>query len=159
LLTFIFLLFQIKVGKNVVVPAYSKVSLLEKPSNEDSDEELEYADTNSGVTDSPRKFADPKVSIYCIYEYFHFLLMMMQTCNTHVLLGELCFHVAAFSSMRSNADHPTVESEDEDSGASDVLLYFLMQRFFNACLPLPCWLSGFLGTLVIHLSCPDLCCL
>ncbi|KAM0878894.1 hypothetical protein ACQ4PT_034595 [Festuca glaucescens] len=69
---------DIKVGKNVVVPAYSKVSLLEKPSNEDSDEELEYADTNSGVTDSP-----------------------------------------PFSSMRSNADHPTVESEDEDLGASE----------------------------------------
>ncbi|XP_048536754.1 translation initiation factor eIF-2B subunit epsilon-like [Triticum urartu] len=45
--------FKIKVGKNVVVPAYSKVSLLNKPSNEDSDEELEYADTNSGITDSP----------------------------------------------------------------------------------------------------------
>jgi len=36
------------------VPAHSKVSLLPQPSNEDSDEELEYADTNSGITDSPR---------------------------------------------------------------------------------------------------------
>ncbi|XP_006648090.2 translation initiation factor eIF-2B subunit epsilon isoform X1 [Oryza brachyantha] len=45
--------FKVEVGKNVVVPAYSKVSLLPQPSNEDSDEELEYADTNSGVTDSP----------------------------------------------------------------------------------------------------------
>ena len=64
--TFLFVLFQIKVGKNVVVPAYSKVSLLEKPSNEDSDEELEYADTNSVVTDSPRKSADHKISILFI---------------------------------------------------------------------------------------------
>jgi translation initiation factor eIF-2B subunit epsilon len=46
--------FKVEVGKNVVVPAYSKVALLPQPSNEDSDEELEYADTNSGVTDSPR---------------------------------------------------------------------------------------------------------
>uniref|UniRef100_A0A0E0GEQ0 Translation initiation factor eIF2B subunit epsilon n=1 Tax=Oryza nivara TaxID=4536 RepID=A0A0E0GEQ0_ORYNI len=45
--------FKVEVGKNVVVPAYSKVALLPQPSNEDSDEELEYADTNSGVTDSP----------------------------------------------------------------------------------------------------------
>lgn len=47
-------LIQVEVGKNVVVPAHSKVSLLPQPSNEDSDEELEYADTNSGITDSPR---------------------------------------------------------------------------------------------------------
>ncbi|XP_066328817.1 uncharacterized protein [Miscanthus floridulus] len=45
--------FKVEVGKNVVVPAHSKVSLLPQPSNEDSDEELEYADTNSGITDSP----------------------------------------------------------------------------------------------------------
>jgi len=45
--------FNVEVGKNVVVPAHSKVSLLPQPSNEDSDEELEYADTNSGVTESP----------------------------------------------------------------------------------------------------------
>lgn len=45
--------FNVEVGKNVVVPAHSKVSLLPQPSNEDSDEELEYADTNSGITDSP----------------------------------------------------------------------------------------------------------
>ncbi|KAM3272502.1 hypothetical protein ACQJBY_042566 [Aegilops geniculata] len=70
--------FKIKVGKNVVVPAYSKVSLLDKPSNEDSDEELEYADTNSGVTDS-----------------------------------------APFSSTRSNADHPTIVSKDDELGASE----------------------------------------
>ncbi|KAG2662457.1 translation initiation factor eIF-2B subunit epsilon-like isoform X3 [Panicum virgatum] len=44
--------FNVEVGKNVVVPAHSKVSLLPQPSNEDSDEELEYADTNSGVTES-----------------------------------------------------------------------------------------------------------
>ncbi|PAN08511.2 hypothetical protein PAHAL_1G441300 [Panicum hallii] len=45
--------FNVEVGKNVGVPAHSKVSLLPQPSNEDSDEELEYADTNSGVTESP----------------------------------------------------------------------------------------------------------
>lgn len=45
--------FKVEVGKNVTVPAHSKVSLLPQPSNEDSDEELEYADTNSGVADSP----------------------------------------------------------------------------------------------------------
>ncbi|GJM99533.1 hypothetical protein PR202_ga16641 [Eleusine coracana subsp. coracana] len=45
--------FKVEVGKNVTIPAHSKVSLLPQPSNEDSDEELEYADTSSGVTDSP----------------------------------------------------------------------------------------------------------
>ncbi|GJN34627.1 hypothetical protein PR202_gb23308 [Eleusine coracana subsp. coracana] len=45
--------FKVEVGKNVTIPAHSKVSLLSQPSNEDSDEELEYADTSSGVTDSP----------------------------------------------------------------------------------------------------------
>ena len=73
LIKFLFVPFQIKVGKNVVVPAYSKVSLLNKPSNEDSDEELEYADTNSGITDSPRKSAYPKISVLdhtCIFNLF-----------------------------------------------------------------------------------------
>ena len=73
LITFLFASFQIKVGKNVVVPAYSKVSLPEKPSNEDSDEEFEYADTNYVVTDSPCKYACPKISIIvhtCLFNLF-----------------------------------------------------------------------------------------
>ncbi|KAL6912281.1 hypothetical protein ACP4OV_001086 [Aristida adscensionis] len=44
--------FEVEVGKNVVVPAHSKISLQSQPKNEDSDEELECADTNSGA-DSP----------------------------------------------------------------------------------------------------------
>jgi translation initiation factor eIF-2B subunit epsilon len=52
--------FQVEVGKNVTIPAHSKISLLPQPSNEDSDEELEYADTSSGVTDSPCEYGDSK---------------------------------------------------------------------------------------------------
>lgn len=48
--------FQVEVGQQLVVPAYSKVSLLPQPSMQDSDEELEYADVNSGIIDSPCKF-------------------------------------------------------------------------------------------------------
>jgi translation initiation factor eIF-2B subunit epsilon len=52
--------FQVEVGKNATIPAHSKVSLLPQPSNEDSDEELEYADTSSGVTGSPCDFGGSK---------------------------------------------------------------------------------------------------
>jgi translation initiation factor eIF-2B subunit epsilon len=77
---------QVEVGKNVVVPAHSKVSLLPQPSNEDSDEELEYADTNSGIADSPRKSADPK-NLFDFY--VGRLILFLWPCNLHVLLGEL----------------------------------------------------------------------
>ncbi|KFK36401.1 hypothetical protein AALP_AA4G119500 [Arabis alpina] len=43
--------FKVVVGRDFVVPAYSKVSLLQQPTKEDSDEELEYADSSSGITD------------------------------------------------------------------------------------------------------------
>ncbi|KVH99637.1 translation initiation factor eIF-2B subunit epsilon isoform X1 [Cynara cardunculus var. scolymus] len=41
--------FKVVVGQEFVVPAYSKVSLLPQPVKQDSDEELEYADSNSGI--------------------------------------------------------------------------------------------------------------
>ncbi|GER55176.1 translation initiation factor eIF-2B subunit epsilon [Striga asiatica] len=37
------------IGRGFVVPAYSKVSLLQQPVKQDSDEELEYADNSSGT--------------------------------------------------------------------------------------------------------------
>ncbi|XP_057788646.1 uncharacterized protein LOC131005649 isoform X2 [Salvia miltiorrhiza] len=40
--------FKVVIGQNFVVPAYSKVSLLQQPVKQDSDEELEYADNSSG---------------------------------------------------------------------------------------------------------------
>ncbi|CAH8357971.1 unnamed protein product [Eruca vesicaria subsp. sativa] len=43
--------FKVVVGRGFVVPAYSKVSLLQQPMKEDSDEELEYADSSSGTAD------------------------------------------------------------------------------------------------------------
>lgn len=46
-------LMQVVIGEQFVVPAYSKVSLLRQPINQDSDEELEYAD-DSGVADNSR---------------------------------------------------------------------------------------------------------
>ncbi|KAJ9185907.1 hypothetical protein P3X46_005483 [Hevea brasiliensis] len=44
--------FKVVIGQQFVVPAYSKVSLLQQPTMQDSDEELEYADSNSGILDS-----------------------------------------------------------------------------------------------------------
>ncbi|KAL8090381.1 uncharacterized protein LOC141697203 [Apium graveolens] len=44
--------FKVVIGEQFVVPAYSKVSLLRQPINQDSDEELEYADDSSGVADN-----------------------------------------------------------------------------------------------------------
>lgn len=49
----VILSFKVEVGHKIVVPAYSKVSLLPQPSKQDSDEELEYADANTGVIESP----------------------------------------------------------------------------------------------------------
>ncbi|KAI3853647.1 hypothetical protein MKW98_025164 [Papaver atlanticum] len=43
--------FKVVVGPQFPVPAYSKVSLLPQPTNQDSDEELEYADSGSGILD------------------------------------------------------------------------------------------------------------
>ncbi|KAL5993955.1 hypothetical protein ACLOJK_038312 [Asimina triloba] len=42
---------NVVIGPQFVVPAYSKVSLLHQPSKQDSDEELEYADSSSGVVE------------------------------------------------------------------------------------------------------------
>ncbi|KAJ4966567.1 hypothetical protein NE237_018416 [Protea cynaroides] len=49
----VILSFKVVVGQQFVVPAYSKVSLLPQPINQDSDEELEYADSSSGAVESP----------------------------------------------------------------------------------------------------------
>ncbi|XP_010528820.1 PREDICTED: translation initiation factor eIF-2B subunit epsilon-like isoform X2 [Tarenaya hassleriana] len=43
--------YKVVIGRNFVVPAYSKISLLQQPTEEDSDEELEYADNSSGTAD------------------------------------------------------------------------------------------------------------
>ncbi|KAM3218977.1 translation initiation factor eIF-2B subunit epsilon [Capsicum annuum] len=45
--------FKVVVGRNFLVPAYSKVSLLQQPLKQDSDEELEYADNSSGIMEVP----------------------------------------------------------------------------------------------------------
>lgn len=45
--------FKVVIGRNFLVPAYSKVSLLQQPIKQDSDEELEYADSTSGIPESP----------------------------------------------------------------------------------------------------------
>ncbi|KAG4111443.1 hypothetical protein ERO13_D13G104600v2 [Gossypium hirsutum] len=45
----VILSFKVVVGQQFVVPAYSKVSLLQQPTQQDSDEELEYADSTSGT--------------------------------------------------------------------------------------------------------------
>ncbi|XP_068665360.1 uncharacterized protein [Aristolochia californica] len=49
----VILSFKVAIGAQSVVPAYSKVSLLPQPKKQDSDEELEYADSSSGVLESP----------------------------------------------------------------------------------------------------------
>ncbi|XP_021282066.1 translation initiation factor eIF-2B subunit epsilon isoform X3 [Herrania umbratica] len=47
--------FKVVVGQQFVVPAYSMVSLLQQPTQQDSDEELEYADSSSGNVELPSK--------------------------------------------------------------------------------------------------------
>ncbi|KAG1338014.1 translation initiation factor eIF-2B subunit epsilon [Cocos nucifera] len=58
-------LLMVEVGQKIVIPAYSKVSLLPQPSKQDSDEELEYADANSGVVESPYR-KPPRKRVFCI---------------------------------------------------------------------------------------------
>uniref|UniRef100_A0A5B6ZZC6 Translation initiation factor eIF2B subunit epsilon n=1 Tax=Davidia involucrata TaxID=16924 RepID=A0A5B6ZZC6_DAVIN len=45
--------FKVVIGQQFVVPAYSKVSLLQQPTKQDSDEELEYADNSGGIVEIP----------------------------------------------------------------------------------------------------------
>ncbi|WOL19902.1 translation initiation factor eIF-2B subunit epsilon isoform X1 [Canna indica] len=45
--------FKVEVGRQITIPSYSKVSLRPQPSVQDSDEELEYADENIEVIESP----------------------------------------------------------------------------------------------------------
>ncbi|XP_022965598.1 translation initiation factor eIF-2B subunit epsilon-like [Cucurbita maxima] len=47
----VILSFKVIVGDQFVVPSYSKVSLFQQPTNQDSDEELEYADNSSGIVE------------------------------------------------------------------------------------------------------------
>lgn len=44
---------KVVIGQQFVVPSYSKVSLFQQPTKQDSDEELEYADNSSGIVDIP----------------------------------------------------------------------------------------------------------
>lgn len=44
------------IGQQFVVPSYSKVSLLQQPTKQDSDEELEYADDSNGIVEIPCNF-------------------------------------------------------------------------------------------------------
>ncbi|GLJ49661.1 hypothetical protein SUGI_1053580 [Cryptomeria japonica] len=46
--------FRVVIGQNFTVSAYSKISLISQPTEEDSDEELEYAEAASGATESPK---------------------------------------------------------------------------------------------------------
>ncbi|KAK6119803.1 hypothetical protein DH2020_046452 [Rehmannia glutinosa] len=56
--------FKVIIGRGFVVPAYSKVSLLQQPVKQDSDEELEYADNSSGnmeiasISNTPEKLEE-----------------------------------------------------------------------------------------------------
>ena len=43
--------FKVVIGQQCIVPSYSKVSLYQQPTVEDSDKELEYADNSSGTVD------------------------------------------------------------------------------------------------------------
>ncbi|BFG37078.1 hypothetical protein CerSpe_233520 [Prunus speciosa] len=43
--------FKVVVGQQFIVPSYSKVSLLQQPTKQDSDEELEYADNSGGIAE------------------------------------------------------------------------------------------------------------
>ncbi|KAF7149037.1 hypothetical protein RHSIM_Rhsim03G0245100 [Rhododendron simsii] len=45
--------FKVRIGQQFVLPSYSKVSLLQQPTKQDSDEELEYADDSSGIVEFP----------------------------------------------------------------------------------------------------------
>ncbi|KMZ67148.1 Translation initiation factor eIF-2B subunit epsilon [Zostera marina] len=51
----VILSYKVVVGKQLVVPAYSIISLCPQPSQLDSDEELEYVDSNAVVIESPSK--------------------------------------------------------------------------------------------------------
>lgn len=51
----VILSFNVVIGQNFTVPSYSKISLTPQPTEEDSDEELEYAEAAAGVTESVKK--------------------------------------------------------------------------------------------------------
>lgn len=51
----VILSFNVVIGQNFTVPSYSKISLITQPTEEASDEELEYAEAGGGVTESPEK--------------------------------------------------------------------------------------------------------
>ncbi|KAL6211352.1 hypothetical protein ACLB2K_016579 [Fragaria x ananassa] len=56
------LCFKVMIGHQFIVPSYSKVSLLQQPIKQDSDEELEYADNSTGISEiSPLTHA-PNIS-------------------------------------------------------------------------------------------------
>ncbi|KAI4301870.1 hypothetical protein L6164_035108 [Bauhinia variegata] len=46
----VILSFKVAIGQDFIVPPYSQVSLLQQPVEEDSDEELEYADSATAIT-------------------------------------------------------------------------------------------------------------
>ncbi|OIW13547.1 hypothetical protein TanjilG_29288 [Lupinus angustifolius] len=66
----VILSFKVVVGQGFVVPCYSKVSLLQQPVEEDSDEELEYADSTSAIT-SKVDTSDEEVASQVLDTHLH----------------------------------------------------------------------------------------
>ncbi|KAE9598104.1 hypothetical protein Lal_00003914 [Lupinus albus] len=66
----VILSFKVVVGQGFVVPSYSKVSLLQQPVEEDSDEELEYADSTSAIT-SKVDMSDEEVASQVLDTHLH----------------------------------------------------------------------------------------
>ncbi|PRQ24526.1 putative nucleotide-diphospho-sugar transferase [Rosa chinensis] len=54
--------FKVVIGQQFIVPSYSKVSLLQQPIKQDSDEELEYADNSTGIAEISPPIHAPDIS-------------------------------------------------------------------------------------------------
>lgn len=78
---------QVVVGKQIVVPAYSIVSLCPQPSQLDSDEELEYVDSNAVVVETPCGYSFSFViNSLCTQLSLYFYLEICLTIITENLL-------------------------------------------------------------------------
>lgn len=97
--------FQVVIGQNFTVPAYSKVSLLQQPTKQDSDEELEYADNNSDVETS-RKWKCVIVCSNFLYTtslYYFLILDWWQFCEAPLINRYLWMHVTkSFEPLATN---------------------------------------------------------
>lgn len=100
------LCFQVVVGQEFVVPPYSQASLLQQPVEEDSDEELEYADSTSGIAEFIKLSTVPR-------DIYHYPLFSIIELNNQLQKLRYCQHMKSCLEVNKNSETKWFKSQKQ----------------------------------------------